>query len=88
MEILGDAATLSTNSGKIEVRHNDQRLLFHYSAFKKENLEKNDVFSHINRFWKAKPIPFQEAVFESYRKIADYFFQINDKKHLDIMLTK
>ena len=82
MEIIGTSSVIESNGGKISVTHDSGEVSFHFSTFKRDVFSKNDVFSHINRFWASKPKAFQENVFSIYVTISDYFFQINDKNYL------
>lgn len=88
MEIIATSAAGDVSNGKILIRHGDGEVAFNFSTFKRENIEKNDVFTHLNKFWADQPLSFQQAVFDHYVKIGDYFFQINDKDFLTKMLQK
>lgn len=82
MEIIGASSVLEANGGKIIVKQDEDEVTFHFSTFKRDSFDKNDVFGHLNRYWVTKPLSFQREVFAIYRKIGDYFFQINDKNYL------
>lgn len=88
MEIIASSSVLDANDGKIIVNHAGAEVLFHFSSFKKDSFDKNDVFSHLNLYWKGKPRPYQDEVFKIYVEISDLFFQTPDKKLLAAKLNE
>ena len=87
MEILASSSVFATTDGKILIKHNEGEVTFHFSSFKKDSFDKNDVFLQLNNFWKGKPRPFQDEVFKIYAEMSDYFFQTPDKNVLEARLT-
>lgn len=88
MKIETSSSASDANAGKIIVSHDTEEVAFNFSTFKKDNIEKNDVFSHVNAYWASKPLAFQKQIHDYYVKISDYFFHINDREHLTTMLKK
>lgn len=88
MEIIATSSVIEENGGKIVVRHGEDEVMFHFSSFKKDAFEKNDVYGQLHRFWASKPLSFQKAVFSHYQRASELFFRINDKNFLAIELKK
>lgn len=89
MEIAASSLVGEEDSGFIYIRHEDlDELKFNFSTYKRLQLINNDVFTHINKFWKTKPLSFQKAVYDLYVRANDCFFRINDKDYLAAELKK
>lgn len=87
MEIVA-RSSIESSGNRIEISHNGQHCGFYFSTFKKEQLDKNDVFRVWNNFWKASTKPFQQAVYDIYSKMSDAFFSVNDRDMLERELNK
>lgn len=83
MEIVADLSRMEINGYKMEVRHGGETIYFTFSVFNKNNFgSNNEIFKHINAFWKEQPPAFQKAVFDIYKEIDESFTDIMVKNSL------
>lgn len=83
MQILANIQKMEINGGKIEVEHKGETVSFIFSTFKKENfVDNNEVFLHINNYWKIQKEEKQSKIFQIYKEVEDCFDDILNKDSL------
>lgn len=75
-------ADIEKQKPEIVVRHRDRSLHFQANVFTRKPFIDTDVYREINDFWEAKPMEFQDAVWEIYVSIDQAFSEIFDSKDL------